>query len=265
MFDYDTETRVEALDEHSYGGYVHPHWNIGDNPNGGYLLSIVLQALKHALPHADPLTVTSHFLRPGVASAECQVVVDVVRVGRTMSTARATLMQDNKARLEVLAGFGDLATAAGIADELTIRPPELPAVAECVPRSGAIQQLDLPITQRVAVHLHPQQAHPGQAGQAIISGWIGFTDGRVADSLSLPLFADAFPPSPLGWLGVIGWVPTVELTVHVRAQPVPGWIRAQFTTQDLQGGRMLESGLLWDSADRLVAQSRQIGLVIEKA
>ena len=95
-----------------------------------------------------------------------------------------------------------------------------------------------------------------------MSGYIRFADGRAPDTRSLVLFADAFPPSVFSSLGVVGWVPTVELTVHVRARPAPGWIKAVFTTDDLSGGRMIESGKLWDSQGRLVAQSRQLGLVM---
>lgn len=262
MSHYQRETQLQQIAEHQWQAHVYPQWNIGDNPNGGYLLSIVLQALTTSLPHVDPLTVTSHFLRPGVADAPCLVDVEILRVGRSMSTARATLSQQDKPRLEVLAGFGDLSESAGVPDVLTVPPPDLPPPEQCITRSGATQGLDLPILQRLSVELHPQQALAGVAGAAVVSGWIRFADQQVPDSLSLPLFADAFPPSPFGLLGVVGWVPTVELTVHVRARPAPGWIRARFTTEDLLGGRMVESGMLWDSRDCLVAQSRQIGLVM---
>ena len=78
------------------------------------------------------------------------------------------------------------------------------------------------------------------------------------------LFCDTFPPSPFGQLGVVGWVPTVELTVHVRRRPEPGWILGRFRTDDLEQGRMIESGELWDSTGQLVAECRQIGLVMQQ-
>jgi acyl-CoA thioesterase len=56
-------------------------------------------------------------------------------------------------------------------------------------------------------------------------------------------------------------VPTVELTIHVRRRPAPGWILGQFRTEDLSEGRMIENGLLWDSTGQLVAQARQLALV----
>ena len=94
-----------------------------------------------------------------------------------------------------------------------------------------------------------------------MSGWIRFRDGRAPDTLAALLFADAFPPSVFGLLGMVGWVPTVELTVHVRRRPAPGWMLGQFRTHDLSDGRMIEDGALWDSQGQLVVQSRQLGLV----
>ena len=98
-----------------------------------------------------------------------------------------------------------------------------------------------------------------------MSGWIRFVDDRAPDGKALALFADGFPPSPLSYLGAIGWVPTIELTVHVLAKPAAGWIQAQFKTDSLKNGRMIESGALWDSNGTLVAQSRQLGLVMNRS
>ena len=93
-------------------------------------------------------------------------------------------------------------------------------------------------------------------------GWIRFRDGRPPDLLALALFADAFPPSIFGLLGRVGWVPTIELTVHFRARPAPGWVRGRFLTDDLTDGRMIETGELWDAAGTLVARSRQLALLV---
>jgi acyl-CoA thioesterase len=264
-FHFDTETAVEQIADGRWRGQIAGDWNIGDNPNGGYLLSVAVQALAATLPHPDPVSTTTHFLRPGVADAPCDIEVELIRSGRTLSTARATLSQQGKTRLAVLASFGDLSESAGIDAKLQIPAPDLPDPADCVPRSGDAQGITLPILSRLDTRLHPQQALAGQAGKAEVSGWIRFIDGRESDTQSLPLFTDTFPPSPFGLLGAIGWVPTIELTVHVRRKPAPGWIAARFVTEDLQQGRMLESGALWDSQGELVAQSRQLGLVMARS
>ena len=72
---FDADTRVEQVGEGRYRGFIDPGWNIGDNPNGGYLLSVVTSALADVLPHPDPLSVTTHYLRPGTAGVACDVDV----------------------------------------------------------------------------------------------------------------------------------------------------------------------------------------------
>jgi hypothetical protein len=59
----------------------------------------------------------------------------------------------------------------------------------------------------------------------------------------------------------VGWVPTVEYTVHVRGVPAPGPLRCVFRSRFVQNGCLDEDGEVWDSRDQLVAQSRQIGLL----
>ena len=106
-----------------------------------------------------------------------------------------------------------------------------------------------------------RKKRPNKDEQTLIAGWIRHKDGRQPDVSSLLLFVDCFPPSPLGALGAVGWVPSVELTVHVRCRPAPGWIKASLRTDDLTEGRMIETGCFWDSTGALVAQSRQLALV----
>lgn len=257
---FDDEIRLAAAGEHAFAGHVHPQWNIGANPNGGYLLAIAVSALRQAVPaHPDPLSVTVHYLRPGLADRPCRVDTQILRSGRSLSTGRATLVQDGEPRLEVLAALGNLETDAQ--PVLALPVPQMPPPGQCTPRSGAEQGLAMPLLDRVDIRLHPDEAFAGRAGKAQVTGWVGFHDGRAPDTLASVLFADAFPPAVFGLLGMVGWVPTVELTVHVRRRPAPGWMLGQFRTLDMIDGRVIEDGLLWDSEGNLVAQSRQLALV----
>ncbi len=265
MSQYQQETAVEPVADGLFKGHICGDWNIDTNPNGGYLVSVVMSALSQSLPHPDPLSVTTHYLRPGIPGEPCEVSVEVVRTGRTLSTARATLRQQGKERIEVLTAFGDLSQAVGVPHQLSMTAPEIPPPEACVERNGDIQGIALPITERLDVFLHPDQAVPGKAQKAEINGWIRLKDGTPPDTRSLLLFVDAFPPSVFPLLGVVGWVPTVELTVHVRKRPAPGWIQGRFRTDDLEGGRMIETAALWDSEGSLVAQARQIGLVMQSS
>ena len=260
MSQFDDETRLHPIGEHTWAGQVHPGWNIGTNPNGGYLLALALAGLRQAAPqHPDPLSVTVHYLRPGLPDRPCEVDVRVLRTGRTLSTARATLVQDGVPRLEVLAAMGALGASAE--SVVTLPRPDIPPPEACTPRSAGEQGVALPILGRVDIRLDPAEAQAASAGQAQVTGWIRFHDGRAPDAAAALLFVDAFPPAVFGLLGVVGWVPTVELTVHVRRRPAPGWMLGRFRTLDLLDGRLIEDGVLWDAEGRLVAQSRQLALV----
>ncbi len=265
MSDFEFETRLTSIAQGYWKGHVVPDWNIGNNPNGGYLSSIALRAIMELAPqHPDPLTVTTHYLRPGISDEDCTVSAELLRSGRTISTVRATLEQQGKPRIEVLAGLGDLTTVQNDSQSLAIPAPDMPPLDQCVQRSGEEQGVELPLLSRLDIRLHPDEALAGMAGRARVSGWIRFVDGHPPDSSSAVVFADTFPPSSFGLLGMVGWVPTIELTVNVRRRPVPGWVLGQFETRDLEAGRMVEDGLLWDEDGNLIAQSRQLALVVNR-
>jgi hypothetical protein len=98
---------------------------------------------------------------------------------------------------------------------------------------------------------------------AEVRGWFAFADHRPSDPLSLALAADGFPPAVFHLELPSGWVPTVELTVHVRDVPAPGPLRAVFRTRFVTNGMFEEDSELWDSTGRLVAMSRQLALVAQ--
>src|SRR5574337_471459 len=120
MSPFDDETRVVPIaaptgtDDITFGGQVHPSWNIGANPNGGYLLALAAQAVRQrAAQHPDPLSISVHYLRPGLAGQPCRIRTRLLRSGRTLSTLGATLEQDGSARLELPAPRGNLGDLPG--------------------------------------------------------------------------------------------------------------------------------------------------------
>ena len=259
---FDDETAITPRGDGRWVTRLDAAWNIGDNANGGYALTPVLRALRELSGHPDPISVTTHFLRPSKGDTDSEIRAELVRRGRTTSTARGELRQDGKARVVVLAAFGDLSAAVGSPRSLTIEPPDLPPPEKSRHRSGLEQGVELPILSRADVFIRPEHAVAGGSKEAVVDGWIRLVDGTEPSTLALPLFADAFPPSLYSLFGRIGWTPTIELTVHVRRRPAPGWIQARFECDDLHNGRMVESGFLWDSTGALVARSRQIGLLL---
>jgi acyl-CoA thioesterase len=264
MGHFDDETRPEGVGHGRWRSVPSDRWNIGDNANGGYALSPVLRAMREAAGHPDPLSVTTHYLRPLQPDGTAiEIRTELVRRGRTTSVVRGDLTHHGKERLSVLAAFGDLSEPASAAPgALAIPAPDTPPPERCRDRSQLEQGVGLPILERLDVRIHPDRAVQAGSDDAVMEGWIRFSDGTPPSTSSLPLFADAFPPSLFAKFGRVGWVPTVELTVHVRRLPVAGWIQARFECDDLVDGRMIESGTLWDASGAVVARSRQIGLLL---
>jgi hypothetical protein len=266
--EFDRDTAVTLREPGVYDIGLSAGWTIINAVNGGYLLAVVGRALADALPHPDPFTVSAHYLtasQPGPAVVRTQSV----RTGRTLSTGQASLLQYDKdgrevERLRVLASYGDLDS---LPDDVrtTAKPPAIPPMEQCfgpqdgpapVPGSSAI-------TDRLMLKLDPATlgwALGQPSGKGEMRGWFGLADGRDPDPLSLLLAVDALPPTAFE-IGLTGWVPTIELTVHVRCRPAPGPLRVSLTTRNLAGGFLEEDAEVWDSADRLVAQSRQLARV----
>ncbi len=271
MSTFDRETAIHHDGDGRWGTELSTGWNIGESANGGYAMSAVLRALTEVGGHPDPISVTTHFLRPVQGGGVGRIDTELVRRGRTVSVARGTLYQGGADRLTVVAALGDLGEhpedvsgsgVGGSQPALDLPAPAIPPPDDCIGRTGADQGVELPILERCEIRVAPDRTTAGGSDDAVSDGWIRLRDGSEPTALTLPLFADAFPPSLFSKFGRVGWVPTIELTVHVRRRPAPGWVRARFECDDLVDGRMIESGTLWDSTGRVVARSRQLGLML---
>jgi len=105
---FETETEIEPAGDGRWTAQISSAWNINDNANGGYLLTPALRAIQELTGHPDPLTVTTHFFRPGRGDQSAEISAEILKSGRTLSTASATLSQQGKPRIHVIAGFGDV-------------------------------------------------------------------------------------------------------------------------------------------------------------
>jgi acyl-CoA thioesterase len=258
---FDAATTIEPSGSGRWRARLDDGWDIAGVPNGGYVMSVAVSAALAELGVPDPLTVTAHYLTP-TSAGPGDIEVERVRAGRRHHTAAVVMRQGGNQVLRMLATCGDLGEADG-PEHLTLRPPKLPPPQDCATPAQRPGFTPPPITERVQLALHPD--HAGFAvgaphGVAEMAAWVRFADGRAPDTRSLALFADALAPAVFNLGLPIGWVPTVELTVHVRGRPQAGWLRAAVRTEAVGGGYLSEDGELWDSAGRLVAQSRQLAL-----
>ena len=253
MSEFWEDTAVERLDDVRLTVNITDRWSVNGIPNGGYLMSIAARAFREVLSHQDPLTITGHYVEKA-AVGPAELLMDVIREGNTVSTAALRLVQEGKERVRFTATFGDLSQAAGVTwvgDE----PPHIEQ-EKCLtsPRFLAIhERVELLFSPTTADWLRGKTIE--MMGHELMAF---FRDGTEPDVMNLPFFADCVPPTTFTKFGAVGWVPTLELTVHVRAKPAPGILTGRFQTRYLINGLMEEDGELWDSNGELVALSRQL-------
>ncbi|GAB2800308.1 thioesterase family protein [Streptomyces daliensis] len=268
--EFDRDTAIHPREPGVYDVSLSPGWAIGHALNGGYLLAVICRALGEALPHPDPFTVSAHYLTASTAGPAV-IRTDTARVGRTLSTGSAGLFQTEEdgeevERIRVIATYGDL---DALPDDVrtSAKPPAFPPPEQCFSTKDQPGGEDAgpEMGKRLDLRLDPSTcgwAVGAPSGEGKMRAWFGLADGRDADPLSLLMAVDALPPTAFE-LGLSGWVPTVELTVHVRCRPAPGPLRVSITTRNLAGGYLEEDTEIWDSEDRLVTQARQLARALK--
>ncbi len=268
-YEFDRAVAVTPTGEGEYAAELDAGWVVGGGLNGGYLLSVIGTAIRAevgASGQADPVSVSSYYLSPSVPGPAV-VRVRTIRSGGRRTTVAASLVQQQDGheveRITALAVFGTV--EADIAVDRQLPPPELPPVEACVDSRAAPKEVlrIAPLLERFGTRLDP--AHVGWAvgkpsGAGVIQGWFRLVDDRPLDPIALLMVVDALPPVTFD-LGLPGWAPTLELTVHVRAQPAPGWAVVRHATRNVSGGHFEEDCEVWDSTGTLVAQSRQLALL----
>jgi hypothetical protein len=234
--------------------------------NGGALLATVLRAVLSESPHPHPVATSAHYLRvPQLAPAE--VEVSWLKQGGTAATARAALTQDGKVVLDTTVTTGRVLAEPDGGLDWTGPPPGFPAIEDCVDlgRWPGTVAADGTAGYAAQVEVLLDPATTGwrrnePSGVPEMRGYFRLRDDRAADALVLALAVDGLPPVVFG-LGATGWAPTVELTWYMRAVPRPGPLAVQARSRHVSGGWFDEEAEVWDSAGRLVAQSRQLARV----
>jgi acyl-coenzyme A thioesterase PaaI-like protein len=264
MAGLDAATTLRPAGAGRYDAELDPAWQIAGRLNGSYLLTLAGRAALTELGSADggpsyphPVVASAHFVAspaPGAAT----VRVEVLRRGNRTAQTRVSLGTASGPAVEALVTCGTLDAAAPFHDG--VRPPDLPPEADCprLPVQGP--GFEVPLMAVLSERLDPATmawAVGSPSGVGELRGWLRFDDGREPDALALLAAVDALPPATFD-LGLSGWVPTLELTAHVRAVPAPGALVVRQRARHVAGGRVDEECDVWDSTGRLVATGHQL-------
>lgn len=282
--EFDRATAIEPLPGDRYAAEVQDGWGAPPGPNGGYLAALVARAMQAHVAPADERqlrTLSAHYLRPA-RPGEVEIEVATVRAGKRFSTVRATVSQSGKEIIAALAAFStrDLPAAATWTPSL---PPVAPAPARDAERLGPDDYArdsdawiaptdEMPsIVHRVKIApriggtpFSGREVAPGEAVET--GGWIELPDPRPIDAVYVALLTDCWWPPSLEPLTALAIAPTIDLTIHLRADLPPGGLPDQpvlgrFLTSAAVGGLMEEDGELFLADGTLLAQSRQLALL----
>ncbi len=265
---FDEATAVQPVTEGVWAADIRDEFTIvNGHPNGGYLLAVLgaasLAAVGQEGRHVVGATAT-YVSAPSVGPAE--VRTDVLRRGRTASQVRAQLVQDDRVTVDVVMMVGDLDDAPPAWGD--VPPVDMPDEQTCRERRGSTASLlpgldEPPLSKVLRTAFDPSTLSflsGTPSGKGELRAWLSLADGRPWDPASLLFAVDALPPATFE-VALTGWVPTLSLTAYIRAIPAPGPLRVRFRADVIAGGRVDETCELWDSADRIVAQSTQLAAI----
>lgn len=259
-------TEVLRIGASSFSAELDAGYSIMGKPNGGYILSVLaraatMQLVESGIEHPHCLAASGSYIR----SPDCgpaQVEVTVRRNGTRISQVQASLLQDGKVAAEALLSCGRLREDADVFHSDSM-PVSLPDPADCESHTPVFASGGPSILDRVEMRLDPATtgfARGELSDDAEIRGWIRMAGGWPMGPLGLLLATDVLPPATFA-LGSTGWVPTIQLSVYVRALPLDGWLRARQRARTVTGGLVDEVCELWDESGRVVAQAVQLAMV----
>ncbi len=258
-------TAVARTSTDEFAVDVDPSSFIVRGPNGGYLAALLLRAMTTRVDELDdrprpPRSLTVHYPRAPVAGP-ATITTDLVRVGRSLVTCAARLVQDGAIAVTALGAFSPPWEAVDWQHDTA---PEVRGVADVpyVERPGP----SLPFTSywdhRFALGAPPFT----RAERAVTGGWLRLVDPEPVDAIVVAAMTDAWPPAAFAIVDTP--VPTVDLTIHFRASLPHESLAAddhalvRFVSRTAAEGFVEEDGHVWAPDGTLLAQSRQLAILL---
>jgi acyl-CoA thioesterase len=258
----ERDTTVTRLAPGRYSAAIDRGWWVERGPNGGYIAALLVRAMSTevAEPARRLRSATVHYLRPPAEGpAEIEVVVE--RTGATLSTVTARLMQADRLIALAMAAFATDRVGPGFHDA---PPPEVPVPEALL--APPPSPFPMPIRDRFEQRHCIGTGYGVRGEEAVTGGWLRLAEGGSVDELTLVAMSDAWFPAVFARLELPVGVPTVDLTVHIRNAPPEDteWVLVRFCTRVSAEGFIEEDGELWHPDGTLLAQSRQLAVLLSQ-
>jgi acyl-CoA thioesterase len=262
MSGFDDDTALTPAGDGAWEGAITDGWDTPRGPLGGYVMALMLRAFELAIaePGRSARSVTMHFLRvPEVGPVTLRARVE--RAGRSLSTVSGRMEQDGKL-LGLALGAYSVPWESPLLGDQTMPEVDPPAGREPVGDLG--RGKPPPFTGRLTMQHRFGERPFTSTEEGLTGGWLGLREERPVDALAIAVLADAWFPAPWPRLKALAPAPTIDLTLHFRVPlPLPdGLLLGRFTNRLVRDGFFDEDGELWTPDGTLVAQSRQLGLLL---
>jgi acyl-CoA thioesterase len=263
---FDDDTALRPAGDGLWEGEIVSGWQTPRGPLGGYVMAILIRGLGLAVDDAErqARSVTMHFLRVP-EEGPIKVSATVERTGRSLTTVSGRLEQGDKL-IGLALGAYSKPWEGPLLDDAPMpevgEPDPLDSPAEKTRGRGTAPQP--PFLDRMVMQHRFGEMPFTKADQGLVGGWLGLTEERPIDELAIAVLADAWFPAPWPKLPEFAPAPTIDLTIHFRS-PLPAAGRlllGRFENSYVRDGFFDENGELWSPDGTLVAQSRQLGLLL---
>jgi acyl-CoA thioesterase len=264
---FDADTAVEELGDSRFAATMSERWWVGKGPNGGYVAAVLLRAIQaSASAERAPRSLTVHYQRAPLAGP-VEIDVAVEREGGRVTFLSARMSQAGKVQATAQAVLSE-----SWSEEEVLNEARMPAAGE----PGELQTFDDPGAIAGAPRMLQNYRFRSALGEPAFSGgaphtgaWIRSREPRLLDAPLAAALLDTWFPAPFVPLQRPHGAPTIDYTVHFRSPLPPAGAAPEdpylvsFRTNLARHGFFEEDGELWSSDGVLLAQSRQLALLLK--
>jgi acyl-CoA thioesterase len=264
---FDADTTVEDLGGGRFGAEMSERWWVGKGPNGGYVAAVILRAIQaSASAERAPRSLTVHYQRAPLVGA-VEVSVQIERRGGRVTFLSARLTQGGKVQATAQAVLSE-----NWSEEEAFAEARMPDAGE----PGELHTID-PTADGRPNMLQNYRLRPALGERAFSGGdpytgaWIRAREPHLLDAPLAAALLDTWFPAPFVRLERAVGAPTIDYTVHFRSPlPPPGAgpedpYLVAFRSSTARHGFFEEDGELWSADGTLLAQSRQLALLLDPA
>jgi acyl-CoA thioesterase len=262
---FDRAIAVDAQDSGRVAAMLDAAWSTPAGLHGGYIAAVVLNAAIAVLgrPERHARSLTLHYLSPPTPGP-AELTVAEERSGRRLSSVSVRLTQEARTRVLALVALGGPYESPA---EFSSPPPELPPYEAARTLDRSLPGFPIFDFFEVRPAIGPVPGLDPPAEEAVTGGWLKLRDERPLDAPLLAQYADSWWPAPFVRLPVPAPAPTIDLTVHFRADGAlqalgPGTpVMVRFVSRTAHEGFFEEDGELWAPDGTLLAISRQLAIL----